>query len=268
MILTAVVVWAEEPALPAITSVTLGAHREFLVNGKPFLPIMGWLQGAGNLSKLTAIGCNTIAGFWWGDTKDGEKAVQYDAAARKAGLYFIPNYQAACPEAMKTLAASGNVLAWIHGDEPDNLHDVSEAEVVPGPGLHLNAGAPLWRMLTGDQWNWSVVDPLAGAQFILKFKHPLTVTSLAVWLTLSKGLSTAKEMTFSDGEKELLKVTLENKSGQQKFELPAPATFSALTVKVTAVNPGDNVWGSFAQLEGFDKDGKVRLPCPAAQRTE
>ena len=68
-------------------------NREFLVNGKPFFPIMGWLQDAENLPKLKAVGINCIAGYWRpADPAEakGKTADLYAEQAFKAGLYFLP----------------------------------------------------------------------------------------------------------------------------------------------------------------------------------
>lgn len=108
--------------LPPIKTVAIGKNREFVVNGKPFLPIMGWLQGPGNLPKLKAVGINTIAGYWRpadGKPGAGGGAHGYDKLAQKAGLYFIPPFEPKYADEMKALKGSDNVLCWIHEDEPD-----------------------------------------------------------------------------------------------------------------------------------------------------
>ena len=53
-----------DDAFVPIQKVHIGPNRQFLVNGKPFFPIMGWLQDAQNLPKLKAVGMNSIAGYW------------------------------------------------------------------------------------------------------------------------------------------------------------------------------------------------------------
>lgn len=260
------VVAAQE--LPPIREVSIGRQREFVVNSKPFLPIMGWLQGPQNLPKLKAVGINTVAGYWWEENKNegagGTKnASEYADLARKAGLYFIAPYMEQHPAAMKTLAGPGNLLAWIHGDEPDLPDTISEAEVVPAPGLAINNSTPLWKLLDGDKFSWSVLDPLDGAGFSIKLKQPATVRSLAVWLTVSPGLPVAKEIVFSSAGQEILRAPLENNKGQQKFDLPAPATFKELSVKILSSYPDKNKWGSISEIEAFDDQGRdVLLSTP------
>ncbi|HEX8038194.1 MAG TPA: hypothetical protein VF490_03555, partial [Chryseosolibacter sp.] len=85
---------------PAIRKVEIGRNREFIVNGKPFLPIMSWAQPVSNYGLLHQLGFNTHAG---------------DAApveAKKAGAYAVPGFS-------KEKAGNDNVLGWIFDDEPD-----------------------------------------------------------------------------------------------------------------------------------------------------
>jgi hypothetical protein len=80
-----------EDAMPPIQKVEIGKNREFRVNGKPFFPIMGWLQDPKNLPKLKAEGMNSIAGYWRpkeGDQGTTRGADEYAEQARKAGLYL------------------------------------------------------------------------------------------------------------------------------------------------------------------------------------
>jgi len=257
----------EAGGLPEIETVDLGPNRELRINGQPFLPLMGWLQAPGNLPKLKAVGMNTITGYWWepeknlgaGETKN---AAEYAEYARRAGLYFIPPYMEQHPAAMKQLATAGNVLAWIHDDEPDLPNWVSDAEVEPGPGLILNNSTPLWKILDGDTTSWSVLDPLAGAALTFKLKQPVTVQSLTVWLTISPGLAVAKEVSFSGDGQEILRATLENRPGAQKLDLPQPATFRELTFQVHSIYPGEQEWGSLGEVEGFDDAGHNVLLSP------
>ncbi|MDQ3814748.1 MAG: hypothetical protein M3347_12455 [Armatimonadota bacterium] len=253
--------------LPPIERVAIGDHREFRVNGQPFLPIMGWLQGPTNFARLKAVGINTITGYHWtaannagaGNTKN---AAEYGALARAAGLYFISPFMKQHPEAMQTLKASDNLLAWIHRDEPELPHTVSDAQVMPESALIINKGSPLWKMLDGNPFGAAVLDPLEGAQFTIKLKQPVTVTSLAVWVTAAPRLAVAKEVLFSSDGKEILKVSVENKKGRQKFDLAASATFSNLTVQVLAINPGEVKYGSIGEIEAFDAAGTNVLLAP------
>jgi hypothetical protein len=91
---------ADRPALGPIQTVTLGKNGEFVVNGKPFLPIMSWAQNARTYPKLAALGFNTFCG-----SADAD-------AAKAAGGYAVADFNT-------KWVGNPYLLAWIHGDEPD-----------------------------------------------------------------------------------------------------------------------------------------------------
>ncbi len=90
---------AQAPLDP-IQKVEIGKNREFIVNGKPFFPIMSWAQPAKNYEMLRKLNFNTFCG--------GANA----GAAKAAGGYAITGFRA-------LLADNGYTLAWIYSDEPD-----------------------------------------------------------------------------------------------------------------------------------------------------
>jgi len=235
--------------LEAIRSVEIGSHRELRVNGRPFFPLMSWLQEPQRYPKLRALNVNTFCG------NHGVGAADMLAAAKAAGAYAVPHFDP---------AAKGheNLLAWIHGDEPDLPRTVSDAKVTPGKGLRLNNSTPLYRIVDGVTHSWSVLDPLAGAEVTVELPRPVTVKALGVWLTVSKGLSVAKEAAVLADGTEVLRVRLAAKRGRQRFDLPTPATFRKLTFRVLAVEKGTNAWGSIGEIEGFDAAGKNVLLSP------
>ncbi len=239
---------------PPIENVEIKANRVFHVNGAPFFPLMSWLQDAENFPAVKACGMNTTAGYWSGssDTKD---VAEYQKLVQEAGLYGVMPFDA-------KLKANPYLLGYIHDDEPDLPRQVNDAEVVPGDGLRINRKTPLWKFVDGVTHSWSVLDPLEGATVTIRLKRPVTVESIAVWLTVSKGLSVAKDMSFEGDGKEILKATLEAKKGQQKFDLAKPATFKELTLKVHSTAPGDAVWGSIGEIEAFDAAGKNAILSP------
>jgi hypothetical protein len=259
--------------LPPITRVETGPNREFRVNGQPFLPIMGWLQGPSSFPKLKAVGVNTITGYHWNTARnigagDTKTAAEYGALARRAGLYFISPYMKEHGEAMATLKASDYLLAWIHGDEPDLPHTVSDAEVKPDTALIVNSGAPLWKMLDGNGNSGAVLDPIQDAQFTIRLQQPVTVQSVAVWLPVSATQTVAKEVVFSGDGKEILKVSLENKKGQQRFELDKPATFRELSVKVLSTFAGETKYGLIGEIEAFDTAGNNLILAPPRREAQ
>ena len=84
-----------------IRTVETGKNRQFVVNGKPFFPIMSWAQSASRYKRLAELGMNT------------HTSGKADAAAAKAaGCYAVTSFDAA-------LVGNDAVLAWLHGDEPD-----------------------------------------------------------------------------------------------------------------------------------------------------
>jgi hypothetical protein len=239
---------------PAIEKVEIRPNRAIYVNGKPFFPLMSWLQNAGNFPSVVECGMNTTAGYA-GRSRDSEGAAQYLDQVAKAGLYGVMPYR-------PTLKSHPALLSYIHGDEPDLPHEESDADIVPAATMRVNSKTPLWKLVDGDTSSWSAFDPLEGSSVTIKLKEPVTVESLSVWPTLSSGLSVAKEIAFEANGKEILRAKLEAKKGRQKFDLPKPATFRELTMKVLSVEPGSNVWGSFGEVEGFDKAGKNVLLSP------
>jgi len=75
--------------LPPIEKVEIRSGRAFYVNGKPFFPLMAWLQDAENLPAVKDCGMNTTAGYWPGAT-----AGQASSGTRRASLLFhvCPTY--------------------------------------------------------------------------------------------------------------------------------------------------------------------------------
>jgi len=241
------------PPRPAIQSVEIRG-RVFLVNGKPFFPLFGWLQDARNFPALRECGMNSTAGYWGGSsgTKD---VAQYTDLVHKAALYAVMPFD-------PKLNGHPALLAYIHDDEPDLDRQVSDAQVVGGAGLRINKSTPLWKIIDGVTHSWSVLDPLEGASVAIRLKQPVTATHLAVHLTVSPGLALAKDVAFDADSKEVLRASLEPKRGQQKFALPAPATFKELTFRVLSVRPDKQAWGSISEIEAFDAAGKNVLVSP------
>ena len=243
---------AAEPA--PIEKVEIQANRALWVNGKPFFPLMAWLQDAKNFPAVKECGMNTTAGYWTGSGGTKDVAEYLDLVA-KAHLYGVMPFD-------QRLKGHPSLLGYIHDDEPDLPRQVSDAEVVAGPGLRVNRSTPLWRIVDGVTHSWSVLDPLQDATLTIRLKQPVTVESLAVWLTVSPGLAVAKEVSFAADGKEIVRKALESKRGQQKVLLAKPATFRELTMTVHATFPGQQEWGSLSEVEGFDASGKNVLLAP------
>jgi hypothetical protein len=241
---------AAEQSLPAIQSVQI-RDRVFYVNDKPFFPIMIWLQDQKNFAIARECGINTAAGYSRGSS--GTKNVrEYLDLVHKDGLYGVMPFS---PD----LKGHPSLLGYIHGDEPDLPHQESDAQVEPAGNLRVNRSTPLWKMIDGDVSSWSVLDPLEGASVTIKLKEAITVRSIAVHLTVSGDLPVAKEVSFEGDGSEILKATLAPRRGRQAFNLPKPATFKELRLKVLSITPGKQAWGSISELEAFDEAGRNLL---------
>jgi hypothetical protein len=96
----------EVQKLPAITKVEIGPSASLLVNGKPFFPIMAWIQSPGNFSLLKELNFNTNLGYYWApDAKAPDKDPGLDAYAEKswqANLYFAPGFSDKYPRRGRT----------------------------------------------------------------------------------------------------------------------------------------------------------------------
>lgn len=98
-------------APPAIQKVAISPDRAFLVNGKPYFPLMAWLQDPKNFAAVVECGMNTTAGYFQG--AGGTKNVaEYLERVREAGLYGVMPFDPA-------LKNNSALLAYIQDDEPD-----------------------------------------------------------------------------------------------------------------------------------------------------
>ena len=210
-----------QTSLEPIKAVEIGSRAELRINGKPFFPLMLWLQVPREFQRQRELGFNVMAGY------PGERGRMdaYAAEVWKAGMYFVAALPRQIGADARKIAGTEGLLGWIQGDEPDMPRDVSDAEITPGPGMRLNPKTPFYRLVDGDTSSWTALEPVVGGEFTIKLKAAVTVESLAVWQTISTGLSVAKDVVFLGDGKELLKATLENKRGRQKFPLAGPATF-------------------------------------------
>ncbi|MCM8803284.1 MAG: hypothetical protein NC827_08270 [Candidatus Omnitrophica bacterium] len=227
-----------------IKNIEIGKNREIRINGKCFFPLMLWLQSDTRIPDGLSIGVNTFMG---NGGKLSEK--EYVEKLKEAGLYGIVRFT---PE----LVGHDNLLGWYIEDEPDLDKKVYDSTIIPGKTLKLNPRTPLERILDGDISSWSVLDPLQDAELTIKFKNELEIREIGISLTISKGLSVAKDVVFiADGTKEILKATLEEKKGLQRFPLKEPVKLSSLTFKVLSIYQHENEYGSIGEIIGYDKDG-------------
>ncbi len=83
-----------------------------------FFPIAVWLQSPANAAKYREAGINTYVGLWRGPTREQLTAL------RKAGMRLI------CDQNETALSEpdAGFILAWMHGDEPDNAQSLGQGK--------------------------------------------------------------------------------------------------------------------------------------------
>jgi len=251
VILGAVGTAVGQSPLEPIKAVEIGSRAELRVNGEPFFPLMLWLQAPRDFQRQKELGFNVMAGY----PGEGGRMDAYAAEVWKAGMYFVAGLPRQIGADARKIAGTGGLLGWIQGDEPDMPRDVSDAEIRPGAMMRVNPKTPFFRLVDGDTSSWTALEPVAGGEFTIKRKAPLTAESLAVWQTISPGLCVAKDVAFLGDGKELLRVTLKNERGRQKFPLKEPATFRELRLKITSEYEGKSGFGSLSEIEAFDHAG-------------
>ncbi len=263
---------APAAALAPIQTVTFGPNHEFLVNGKPFIPLAAWLQNTDSMPKLTAIGVNTDSGYW--REKDGSGWLgsedKFAEAVWQQGFYYIASYDSSHPDEIARLKGAPYLLAWMHGDEPDLPKDFSEAKIT-AEHLIVNPDCPLVNLVDGNPKTSSVLCPIVGAQVTIDYPKPATVTRLA----LANGPDGAKVSDFEvlSGGQVICHGTLPNTEEMKSFDLAQPTTVQELTLKILSVHdradgqPNYN-WGKVAGIDGFDASGASVLQYPASKRPQ
>lgn len=115
-------------ALPPIEKVEIGSRSEIIVNGKPFIPIMSWLQHPeseySSYSYLRSLNFNTFMG-----TPRDVTPLEQAEEAKKAGGYAVVCQHT--PEQVAETAGHSHVLAWHHPDEPDMPTKIEEGVYDP-----------------------------------------------------------------------------------------------------------------------------------------
>ena len=237
-----------EDARPAPIQTVEIRDRAFYVNGKAFFPLMAWLQDARNFPLLKDCAMNTTAGYsrGAGGTKN---VVEYLALVEKAGLYGVMPFDA-------QLKGQPGLLGYIHDDEPDLPHQVSDAVVEPGPNLRINKNNPLWKLLDGDVSSWSVLDPMEGARLTIRLPRAATISGFGVAVTASKDLAFPSEPIFTSAGKELLKAQLGAATGSAEIQLASPCHRAGVVSPSVDRGPGKQVWGSLGEIEAYDSESR------------
>jgi hypothetical protein len=109
--------------LALLASTPLLAQHQSPLKDPAFFPLAVWVQQPRNAAAYKDIGINTYVALWRGPTSE-----QLDAL-EKAGLYAICQQNAA---ALK-FKERKTIIAWMHGDEPDNAQRRRDGQPGWGP---------------------------------------------------------------------------------------------------------------------------------------
>lgn len=95
-----------------------GPFSKGLPQTPKFFPLAVWLQAPANAERYRALGINTYVGLWRGPTED-----QLDALDR-AGIRLV------CGQNERSLRFKDRptIVAWMHGDEPDNAQSLGSGK--------------------------------------------------------------------------------------------------------------------------------------------
>src|SRR5262245_50179210 len=96
------------PSRAAAAQTSVGPNGEVLLDDKPFVPIMQWLQSPSSIAAQKALGINTFVGDGSGGTA---KAFLDTCTAESVVCAVDPSDS--------PLASHAALFGWIFGDEPD-----------------------------------------------------------------------------------------------------------------------------------------------------
>ncbi len=226
-----------------IETVEIGDHRQFVVNGEPFFPIMLWAQSLERLDEKMAAKVNTFAGRR-GDASAGE---YLDAIADK-GTYGVMHFS-------KTVPDHPHLLAWIHGDEPDLFKRDPGVEMKLADGASTTVEGSLDALRNGDKLCGPVFQPLEGAAVTFVPREPVEVVGVALWVAADPEFAAVKELVIEADGEEVCRETLERTTDAQRIELPSCITAKELTIRVLAVHPGDGEAGRINLVDALGPDG-------------
>ena len=105
-------------AMGGVVRAADGPYPKGLPQTPAFFPMAVWLQSPANAERYRAIGINTYVGLWRGPTEE-----QLDALD-KAGIRVI------CGQNERSLRFKdrSTIVAWMHGDEPDNAQSLGSGK--------------------------------------------------------------------------------------------------------------------------------------------
>ncbi|MCS7180779.1 MAG: hypothetical protein NZ891_05460, partial [bacterium] len=175
---------------------------------------------------------------------------EYLEKLKEEGVYGVLSFS---PEIIN----HSYLLGWFIEDAPDANVYTYEVKVIPGRGLIVNPRTPFERIIDGEIFSWTVLEPLLDAEVSIEVSEELEAYGVGVAVTVSEPLSVAKEVAFFVGGREIIRGTLEEKRGiVQRFSFPQPVKFKTLTMKVLSIYQHGERYGSIGEIEVYDKDGK------------
>jgi hypothetical protein len=130
-------------ALAALCAAASAKAEEFS-HGFPkspdFFPIAVWLQAPANAPRYKAIGINTYVGLWRGPNQEQLSALE------NAGMLLV------CSQNRFALdnKESKTIVAWMHGDEPDNAQEKPDRKGYGPPILPEKIVADYKRIKEND----------------------------------------------------------------------------------------------------------------------
>ncbi|HTG44757.1 MAG TPA: hypothetical protein VK633_09520 [Verrucomicrobiae bacterium] len=97
---------------------SLAASVSNSLDDPAFFPIAVWVQSPAHAQKYREAGINTYVGLWHGLTPEHLESLQ------KAGIKIV------CAQNSFALRQTGNssIIAWMHGDEPDNAQTLGSGK--------------------------------------------------------------------------------------------------------------------------------------------
>lgn len=106
-----------QPAAPGATN-AYSAWSQGPPADPGFFPIAVWLQDPKNAPRYQAAGINVFVGLWRGPT------------AEQLALLKAADMRVICGQSERSLAFKDNpiIIAWMHGDEPDNAQSLSSGK--------------------------------------------------------------------------------------------------------------------------------------------
>lgn len=135
--------------------------------------------------------------------------------------------------------------------------------VTPGKGTRENRDRSLNNLILGSgRSRLAVVDPLPGGSFDITMDGPREI--VAVGIAQQPKYAAVREIAFLGDGKELLRAEMARGEDKiQRFDLPAPATLTTLTVKLLSAHEGEK--GGFTvlnQVAAYDRDGANLFKSP------